>query len=85
MDVRHCHSSAYMMKFGAHIPLDGAPYPNNPDKFSQLPDWQKAAALEVVYKLVKEGKVLGPFPGSTRYCPLTGKPLFFYPSFVVHT
>ena len=83
MDVRHCHSSAYMMKFGAHIPLDGAPYPNNPDKFSQLPDWQKAAALEVVYKLVKEGKVLGPFPGSTRYCPLTGKPLFFYPSFVV--
>ena len=40
-------------------------------------------ALEVVYQFVKEGKVLGPFPGHTRHCPITGKPLFFYPSFVV--
>ena len=30
-----------------------------------------------------EGKVLGPFPGNTRFCPITGHPLFFYPSFVV--
>ena len=27
--------------------------------------------------------MLGPFPGSTRCCPLTGHPLSFYPSFVV--
>ena len=42
-----------------------------------------AAALEVIYKFVQEGKVLGPFPGKTRFCPITGHPLFFYPSFVV--
>ena len=42
-----------------------------------------AAALEIVYKFVKEGKVLGPFPGDTRLCPVTGRPLVFYPSFVV--
>ena len=48
-----------------------------------MKDWQKAAALEVIYKFIKEGKVLGPFPGKTRHCPLTGHPLFFYPSFVV--
>ena len=72
-----------MMKFGAFIPLDGAPFLNNPDRFPTLPDWQKAAALEVVYKFLEEGKVLGPFPGTIRSCPITGKPLFFYPSFVV--
>ena len=27
--------------------------------------------------------MLGPFPADTRVCPLTGHPLFFYPSFVV--
>ena len=37
----------------------------------------------MVYQYVKEGKVLGPFPGTTRYCPITGRPLCFYPSFVV--
>ena len=42
-----------------------------------------AAALEVIFQFVKEGKVLGPFPGDTRVCPVTGLPLFFYPSFVV--
>ena len=42
-----------------------------------------AAALEVVFKFVKEGKVLGPFRGDTRFCPVTGHPLVFYPSFVV--
>ena len=42
-----------------------------------------AAALEVIYRFVQEGKVLGPFPGKTRFCPITGHPLFFYPSFVV--
>ena len=30
-----------------------------------------------------EKKVLGPFPGNTRFCPISGKPLCFYPSFVV--
>ena len=61
-----------MMKFGAVIPLDGVPFSHNPDMFPTLPDWQKAAALEVVYQFVKEGKVLGPFPGSTRNCPSRG-------------
>ena len=42
-----------------------------------------AAALEVVYQYIQEGKVLGPFPGTTRLCPITGHPLVFYPSFVV--
>ena len=27
--------------------------------------------------------MLGPFPGRTRSCPITGQPLYFYPSFVV--
>ena len=36
-----------------------------------------------MYGYVKEGKVLGPFPGNTRTCPITGHPLVFYPSFVV--
>ena len=27
--------------------------------------------------------MLGPFPGSMRFCPITGQPLYFYPSFVV--
>ena len=36
-----------------------------------------------MYRFVKEGKVLGPFPGSTRNCAVTGRPLYFYPSFVV--
>ena len=42
-----------------------------------------AASLEVVYQYIQEGKVLGPFPGTTRLCPITGHPLVFYPSFVV--
>ena len=37
----------------------------------------------MVYKFVKEGKRLGPFLGNTRFCPVTGFPLYFYPSFVV--
>ena len=37
----------------------------------------------MVYQYVKEGKMLGPFPGNTRICPITGHPLTFYPSFVV--
>ena len=37
----------------------------------------------MVYQFVKERKVLGPFPGHTRFCPITGLPLCFYPSFVV--
>ena len=37
----------------------------------------------MVYGYVKEGKVLGPFPGDTRVCPVTGHPLVFYPSFVM--
>ena len=37
----------------------------------------------MVYGYIKEGKVLGPFPGNTTCCPITGRPLYFYPSFVV--
>ena len=36
-----------------------------------------------MYEFIREGKVLGPFKGDTRYCPVTGNPLYFYPSFVV--
>ena len=72
-----------MMKFGAYIPLCGMPFPHDPQTFPNLRRQQRAAALEVVYQYLKEGKVLGPFPGSTRVCPITGHPLFFYPSFVV--
>ena len=72
-----------MMKFGAYIPLDGEPFPHDPHTFPRLKQWQRAAALEVVYRYLKEGKVLGPFPGDMRACPMTGQPLFFYPSFVV--
>ena len=83
MDVEECKSSVYMMKFGAHIPLTGMPFHHKPESFPVLKDWQLAAALEVIFPFVKEGKVLGPFPGNTRFCPVSGKPLVFYPSFVV--
>ena len=83
MDVDGCAASVYMMKFGACIPLRGKPFPHDPARFPALKDWQLAAALEVVYQYIQEGRVLGPFPGNTRICPLTGHPLFFYPSFVV--
>ena len=83
MDVEGCEASIYMMKFGAYIPLSSKPSPHDPHSFPRLKQWQLAAALEVVYRFVKEGKVLGPFPGTTRLCPITGHPLFFYPSFVV--
>ena len=62
---------------------DRIPLPAQPATFLRLQKWQQAPALEVVYKYVKEGKVLGPFPGDTRICPITGHPLSFYPSFVV--
>ena len=83
MDVEGCKASIYMMKFGAYIPLCGMPFSLDPHTFPRLKDWQLAAALEVVYQYVQEGKVLGPFPGSVRNCPITGQPLVFYPSFVV--
>ena len=83
MDVKDSASSIYMMRFGAHIPLTGVPFPHHPTRFPMMKEWQKAAALEVIYRFVQEGKVLGPFPGTTRICPLTGHPLSFYPSFVV--
>ena len=51
--------------------------------FPVLKRWQRAAALEVVYEYLKEGKVLDPFPASTRCRTITGHPLFFYPFFVV--
>ena len=82
-DVDDTEDSIYMMKVGAHIPLDAYPFPHNPGTFTKLKKWQQAAALEVVYQYVKEGRVLGPFPGNTRSCPITGHPLTFYPSFVV--
>lgn len=72
-----------MMKFGAFIPLSGSPHRHDPKTFHKLKKWELAAALEVVHDYVKEGKVLGPFPADTRVCPLTGRTLFFYPSFVV--
>ena len=78
MDVDGCAISIYMMRFGAHIPLAGKPFPHNPSHFLKMEDWQKAAALEVIYKFVQEGRVLGPFPGKTRHCPLTGHLLFFF-------
>ena len=71
------------MKFVAHIPLSGRPFPHNPATFPKIKDWQVAVALEVIYKFVQEGKVLGPFPGKTQFCPITAHLLFFYPSFVV--
>lgn len=83
MDVEGCKDSVYMMKFGAFIPLTGTPFLNDPTRFPSMLDWQKAAALEVVYAFLQEGKVLGPFKGDTRRCPVTGRPLCFYPSFVV--
>ena len=83
MDVEGSSSSVYMMKFGAHIPLSGSPFYHDPISFPRMKDWQKAAALEVILEFVTQGKVLGPFPGTTRFCPLTGYPLCFYPSFVV--
>ena len=82
-DVAGSTSSIYMMKFGAYIPLAGKPFPHDPMTFPKLKKWQQAAALELVYQFVREGKVLGPFSGDTRYCPITGAPLCFYPSFVV--
>ena len=83
MDVEGCKTSVYMMRFGARIPLQGMPFLHNPQSLPKILKWQQAAALEVVYKFVKEGKVLGPFPGDTRLCPKPGKSLCFYPSFVV--
>ena len=83
MDVEGVNSSVYMMKFGAYIPILGMPFPHDPRTFPKMSDWQLAAALPVIYGFVKEGKVLGPFPGHTRFFPVTGHPLFFYPAFVV--
>ena len=72
-----------MMRYGAEIPLVELPFLHNPERFPKMQEWQQAAALEVVLRYVKEGKVLGTFPGTTRLCPVTGRPLCFYPSFVV--
>ena len=83
MDVQDTSSSVYMMKFDAHITLSGMSYRIDTGTFSTLKKWQQASALEVVLEHVKEGKVLGPFPGHTRSCPITGFSLVFYPSFVV--
>lgn len=83
MDVNGVDSSVFMMKFGAVIPLSDHPFLNDPGSFPVVETYQQAAALEVVYEYVKEGKVLCLFPGDTRLCPVTGKPLYFYPSFVV--
>ena len=35
-DVAGSTSSIYMMKFGAHIPFSGKPFPNDPRKFPKL-------------------------------------------------
>ena len=81
MDVDGFRTSIYMMEFGAYIPLSGTHFRHDPRTFPRLKRWQLAAALEVVYGYIKEGKVLGPFLGDMRHCPITGKPLVFYPSF----
>ena len=83
MDVEGCSASIYMMKYGAYLPLSGRPFAHDPRTFPRMKQWQLAAALEVVHQYLKEGKVLGPFPGHMRYCPVSGHPLTFYPSFVV--
>ena len=83
MRVPNCLRSVYMIKFGATIPLDDLPFWHDPTCFPRMKLWQQVAALEVVYEFIKEGRVLGPFPGDTRICPVTGYPLYFYPSFVV--
>ena len=83
MDIEGTRNSVYMMKFGACIPFVGCPHLHKPTTFPKMKKWRRAAALEVVYGYVKEGKVSGPFPGSTRTCLVTGHPLYFYPSFVV--
>ena len=75
MGVPNCHKSVYMMRFGATIPLADLPFWHDPASFPRMKLWQQVAALEVVYKFIKEGKVLGPFPGDTRLCPVTGYPL----------
>ena len=72
-----------MLKFGAYIPLAERPIPHEPTAFRRLKIWKLAEALEVVHQYIKEEKVLGPFPGRTRTCPVAGHPLYFYPSFVV--
>ena len=77
MDVEGCSSPIYMMRFGARIPLINKPFFHDYESFPRMQKWQQAAALKVVYEFVKEGKVLGPFPGSTCFCPITGKPLCF--------
>ena len=61
LDVEGCVSSIYLMMFGAHIPLSGVPFLHDPSSFPKLKQWQQAAALEVVYQYIKEGKVLVPF------------------------
>ena len=58
MDVEECDSSIYMMKFRAYIPLAGRPFRHDPSTFPRMKIWQQAAALEVVYKFVKEGKMI---------------------------
>ena len=83
MDLANSHKSVFMMRFGATIPLVHLPFWHDPASFPSMKLWQQVAALEVVYQFIREGKVLGPFPRDTRLCPITGYPLYFYPSFVV--
>ena len=67
-DVAGSASSIYMMKFGAHIPLSGKPFPHDPRKFPKLKKWQQAAALEIVYQYKgREGP--GTFPGEHLKLP----------------
>ena len=54
------------MKFGAEIPLREMPYFHNPGSFPRMEKWQTVAALEAVYKFVKEGKVYPIVPGHRK-------------------
>ena len=53
MDVEGTEASVYMMKHGVYIPLCGKPFHHDPSSFSKLKKWQRAAALEVVYRFVR--------------------------------
>ena len=66
-----------MMKVGAFIPLVGCPFLNDPCTFPRMEVWQQAAALEVVYKFVQEGKVLGPFQAAHDAAQYQGSRYFF--------
>ena len=63
--------------------MAGSPFPHEPTALPRRKKKQLAAALEVVHENIREGKILGPFPGRTRTFPGTGHPLYIYLSLQV--